>query len=51
MKTIDTRADIRYKAYKEMIRFIDWVADNYPKEWLKYMKKYDKHKKVGVQVK
>lgn len=48
---IETRNDIRYKAYKEMIEFIDWLADTYPKEWLKYMNEYDKSKESEHEAK
>lgn len=37
---IQTTSDIRYKAYKEMIAFVDWIAEKYPKQWVKMCEEY-----------
>ena len=45
-KRIETVVDIRYKAWKELITFINWLAENYPEEWEGYMLEYTKFKSV-----
>jgi len=40
VKKIETTGDVRYKAYKEMLSFINWLAENHPKDWRKYNEQY-----------
>lgn len=39
-KKIETISDIRYRAWKEMLDFINWLAENHPKEWKEYCDEY-----------
>ncbi len=46
MKRIESIADIRYKAYKEMLTFINWQAETHPEQWVKLTQEYTKKKRT-----
>ncbi len=46
MKRLESIADIRYKAYKEMLTFINWQAETHPEQWVKLTQEYTKKKRT-----